>query len=139
MPQGAHSPQQGTGPTGIPFDRSFFEKVLPESAKAFCAQAGCESAIVELLTVDGQTHYINGISGVADSWVALHTAHADHDHPVQVFIPYQTIFRVEIHPAEDHTRHRLGFVLPGGNIAEVPATSVPNAQTGERAAAQKEA
>ncbi len=95
---------------GIPFDRTFFEQVLPPSIAGFCSQVKCKVPVVELITVDGAKHYVNGISGVADSWVALQTASPDHDHPTQVFIPYQTIFRVEIHPEEDAKRQRLGFV-----------------------------
>ncbi len=95
---------------GVPFDRAFFEQVLPPSIAGFCAQVKCKVPVVELITIDGATHYVNGISGVADSWVALQTASPEHDHPTQVFIPYQTIFRVEIHPEEDVKRERLGFV-----------------------------
>ena len=95
---------------GIPFDRTFFEQVLPPSIAGFCKQVKCKVPVVELITVDGMTHYVNGISGVADSWVALQTANLEHDHPTQVFIPYQTIFRVEIHPEEDVKREKLGFL-----------------------------
>ncbi len=94
----------------VPFDRSFFENVLPPAISSFCSQVNCEVPVVELTTIDGVTHYVNGISGVADRWVALQTASPDHDHPTQVFIPYQTIFRVEIHPEHDQRRHRLGFI-----------------------------
>lgn len=99
-----------TSNPAIPFDRNFFEKILPESIKAFCQQADCEVPMVEISTLDGTKHFVNGISGVADTWVALHTAEEAHDHPVQVFVPYSTIFRVEIHPA-DHNRHKLGFAV----------------------------
>lgn len=95
---------------GAPFDRNFFENVLPPAIAAFCSQVNCEVPVVELTTIDGVTHYVNGISGVADQWVALQTSSPDHDHPTQVFIPYQTIFRVEIHPEHDVRRHRLGFI-----------------------------
>lgn len=96
--------------SGIPFDRAFFEQVLPPSIAGFCKQVHCKVPVVELMTVDGVTHYVNGISGVADAWVALQTANLEHDHPTQVFIPYQTIFRVEIHPEEDVKRQKLGFL-----------------------------
>lgn len=95
---------------GAPFDRNFFENVLPPAIAAFCSQVNCEVPVVELTTIDGVRHYVNGISGVADQWVALQTSSPDHEHPTQVFIPYQTIFRVEIHPEHDARRHRLGFV-----------------------------
>ena len=97
-------------PSGIPFDRAFFEKVIPSAVAGFCAQVGCTIPVLELMTVDGMTHYVNGISGVADQWVALQTSLPDHPHPVQTFIPYQTIFRVEIHPEADERRAHLGFV-----------------------------
>jgi hypothetical protein len=115
--------QQAANP-GIPFDRAFFEQVLPGSVHSFCAQAECESPIVELLTVDGTRHYVKGISGVSDSWVALHTQDEDHDHAIQVFLPYQTIYRVEIHPEDDAKQRRLGFVnnwQPPAQVAEESA------------------
>ena len=112
VPPAPSQPQVVTqaGPSGVPFDRTFFEQVLPPSIAGFCQQVQCKVPVVELITVDGVKHYINGISGVADAWVALQTASPEHDHPTQVFIPYQTIFRVEIHPEEDVKRQRLGFV-----------------------------
>jgi hypothetical protein len=102
--------QQPSASPGIPFDRNFFEKVLPGSVQAFCEQAKCDSPIVELFTIDGTRHFLKGISGVSDTWVALHTQSADHDHAIQAFLPYQTIFRVEIHPEEDAKQRRLGFI-----------------------------
>lgn len=111
VPPVQHAAQQPpASPQGIPFDRSFFEQVLPASINNFCHQVHCDSPIVELLTVDGTRHYVKGISGVADSWVALHTQDDSHDHPIQVFLPYQTIYRVEIHPEEDVHQRRLGFI-----------------------------
>lgn len=109
---GTPAPQPAAVPSGIPFDRNFFENILPPSIAGFCKQVQCEVPVVELTTVDGITHFVNGISGVADSWVALQTASPDHEHPIQVFIPYQTIYRVEIHPEEDVRRQRLGFYTP---------------------------
>lgn len=103
-------PVAAPGSSSVPFDRNFFENVLPQSIQAFCKQAGCSVPMVEVMTVDGTTHYVNGISGVSDSWVALHTAELEHDHPVQVFVPYTTVFRVGIHPAE-HARQKLGFIV----------------------------
>ena len=99
--------------TGVPFDRQFFEAVLPRAVDAFCKQITCDTPRVELYTLDGSTHFVNAISGVTDSWVALQTSREDHDHTSQVFVPYQTIFRVEIHPESDGTRRRLGFILDG--------------------------
>jgi len=111
LPPGVAPIQAATPATsGLPFDRAFFEQILPPAVAAFCQQTNCSSPIVEVMTVDGTTHYINGISGVTDTWVALHTSSMEHEEPVQVFIPYQTIFRVEIHPAENERRHRLGFL-----------------------------
>lgn len=108
--------------TGVPFDRQFFEAVLPRAVDAFCKQIACDSPRVELYTVDGTTHFVNAISGVTDSWVALQTSREeqDHDHTSQVFLPYQTIFRVEIHPESDGARRRLGFIL-GDPLKTPPA------------------
>jgi hypothetical protein len=98
-------------PGGIPFDKTFFADVLPAAVQSFCEQSACEGPIVEVLTADGARHFVKGISGVADLWVALHTSHPDHDHDLQVFLPYQAIYRVEIHPEEDPRQRRLGFVV----------------------------
>ena len=121
---------QGPVPNGVPFDKNFFAGMLPQAVNAFCSQVpGCESPVVELLTVDGQTHFVKGISGVADAWVALHTQTPEHDHPVQVFIPYQTIFRVAIHAAEDERRGRLGFMVNERTVVLPPAaTETPPAE-----------
>lgn len=103
------APQMIGGP---PFDRVFFESVLAQAIQAFCQQTVCEMPFVELLTVDGGRHYVKAIMGVSDQWVALQTSVADHEHPVQVFVPYATIFRVEVHPAADDNRRHLGFLVP---------------------------
>jgi hypothetical protein len=105
-PSAAAPPAQ----SGVPFDKAFFQAILPGSIKSFCEQASCDTPVVELLTTDGSKHFVKGISGVADQWVALHTEQEDHEHPVQVFIPYQTIYRVEIHPHKNHQERRLGFI-----------------------------
>ncbi|GIW12849.1 MAG: hypothetical protein KatS3mg062_0288 [Tepidiforma sp.] len=118
---------------GAPFDRNFFENVLPPAIAAFCSQVNCEVPVVELTTIDGVTHYVNGISGVADQWVALQTSSPDHEHTTQVFIPYQTIFRVEIHPEHDARRHRLGFITDLPSAAKRTSTRATR-----RAAARKE-
>lgn len=124
---------QGQGPTGIPFDRTFFEQVLPQSIAGFCSQTQCDVPVVEVTTVDGMTHYVNGISGIADAWVALHTSLPEHEHPVQAFIPYQTIFRVEIHPETDVRRHHLGFDTSAEAPAPTafPSTAPPVAKMGK--------
>lgn len=96
---------------GVPFDRAFFEGTLPQAVQSFCSQTGCPLPVVELMTIDGTTHYVNGISGVADQWVALQTSNDNHTRPVHVFLPYNTIFRIEIHPEPDNGRGHLGFVL----------------------------
>lgn len=96
---------------GPPFDRAFFERVLQPSVEAFCKHINCEQPVVEVTTIDGITHYVMGISGIADQWVALQTADRDHTDPAQVFLPYQTIFRVEIHPDGNGRERRLGFLL----------------------------
>ena len=140
-PAAAQPTQAPVAFPGIPFDRNFFEHILPQSIQSFCSQVECKVPVVELLTVDGTTHYVNGISGVSDQWVALHTAMPDHEHPVQVFIPYQTIFRVEIHPAENERRHRLGFLselaAPVVPPVEPPKDGQKAARAPRRAAATK--
>ncbi len=109
---------QGNVPGTAPFDRAFFEQVLSPAIASFCAQTQCKVPVVELMTVDGDTHYVNGVAGMTDTWVALQTSTIEHQHPAQVFIPFQTIFRVEIHPEPDEKRHHLGFYNPrDGNPA----------------------
>ena len=113
LPPGVVPPQAATAQPaagGPPFDRSFFEQTLPQAINAFCTQVVCTTPIVELYTVDGAKHFVKNISGVADTWVALHTKREDHDHDIQVFLPYTTIFRVEVHPEEDDGQRRLGFL-----------------------------
>ena len=111
LPPGVAAPMPaGSGVTGFPFDRGFFEQVLPPAIAGFCKQVECIAPVVEIMTVDGVTHYVNGISGVSDQWVALQTSVPDHPHPIQTFVPYQTILRVEIHPEGDERRAHLGFV-----------------------------
>jgi hypothetical protein len=112
---------------GIPFNRQFFEAFLPQAVNSFCTQVQCDIPRVEIYTADGATLYVNGISGVTDLWVALHTAREDHSGPVEVFLPYQTIFRVEIHPESNASRHHLGFVAPP-EAPPAPAVQAPVAQ-----------
>ena len=135
-PQGPSSPAIAINP-GIPFDRTFFEQILPPAIQGFCAQVKCTVPIVEVLTVDGTTHYVNGISGVADSWVALHTTRPDHPHPIQMFVPYQTIFRVEVHPEADDKRRHLGFFTDSTAPDIIPQIVAPVAKTPARAKASK--
>ncbi|MFQ5380264.1 MAG: hypothetical protein ACE5EF_01395 [Dehalococcoidia bacterium] len=114
LPPGVAAPgavPSAPAPAGLPFDRTFFERVLPQAVGGFASHVSCGSPVVEVTTVDGTTHYVQGISGVADRWVALHVTHEDEDGPSQVFIPYQTIFRVEIDPCSDIRPRKLGFVL----------------------------
>jgi len=113
----------------VPFDRNFFEHVLQPSIQGFCSQVECKIPVVELMTMDGTTHYVNGIAGVSDTWVALQTSIPDHPHPAQVFIPYQTIFRVEIHPEQDERRGNLGF----DTSSPLPPTVQPPVQVPKRA------
>lgn len=102
-------PQPTAVPTGIPFDRNFFQNILPQAVGAFCSQTDCQIPRVELLTVDGVTHYVSGIIGVHDTWVALQIAKEEHRYPIQVFIPYNTVFRVEVHRESERRRH-IGFI-----------------------------
>jgi hypothetical protein len=111
---------------GIPFDRVFFEQILPGAIGAFCSQVQCDAPVVEVTTIDGVTHYVKGISGVHDAWVALHVSRKEHERPSQVFIPYQTIFRVEIDPCSDVYPRRLGFMVDqlradAAKLAQAPA------------------
>jgi len=129
-------PQPAVTP-GVPFDRTFFQQVLPQAIPAFCQQVGCDMPVVELLTVDGTTHYVIGISGVSDTWVALHTTQPDHAHPVQTFIPYQTIFRVEIHPADDEKRRHLGFLAQPPEADTTAGELPPTDRLKPRATARK--
>jgi hypothetical protein len=115
LPAGVVPPQQAA-PTPLPvgpqppFNKQFFSEVLPQVVRSFCSQVKCDMPVVELLTMDGARHYINAISGVSEQWVALQTTEDHHEHPTQVFIPYATIFRVEVHPEPDGTRGgRIGF------------------------------
>ncbi len=128
LPQGVAAPSPALQhANGAPFDRAFFEQLLPRAVGAFCEQAGCDSPVVEVLTTDGTTHFVIGISGFTDAWVALHVSEPDHGHPVQVFIPYQTVFRVEIHPASDIHEGRLGFVTTPAPPVPVEAALAPAA------------
>jgi hypothetical protein len=119
LPPGVATSSATVAPVGappaaitIPFDRVFFEKLLPQAVANFCKQVpGCDAPVVEVLTVDGMTHFVRGISGVTDAWVALHTRQDHHDHDIQVFVPYTTIYRVAIHPVDEPQRGRLGFLL----------------------------
>ena len=131
IPQGQPS---AVVPSGIPFDRAFFERLLPQAVQSFCNQTTCDLPVVEVFTVDGTRHFVNAISGVTDTFVALQTSMEAHDHTIQAFIPYQTIYRVEIHPEPDSNRRRLGFVL-GANPP--PAIQPPAAFAPTRPAASK--
>ena len=130
LPPGVAAPA-GVAPAqppqiGVPFDRTFFEQVLGQSIQAFCGQVSCTNPVVELLTVDGTTHYVKGISGIADNWIALHTTSPEHQDAIQVFIPYQTIYRVAIHPCDDE-RKPLGFVVDGFAAVGPPPSALASA------------
>ncbi len=118
-------PQQATQvlSSGAPFDRVFFERVLPQAIAAFCSQTDCNIPRVELMTVDGSSHYITGIIAVTDVWVSLQVAKEEHDHPIQVFIPYQTIYRVEVHPETERRRH-IGFIREPDRVVSAPMLQV---------------
>lgn len=140
VPPAAVAPTQAAPVnTGIPFDRVFFQQILPAAIAEFCKQAGCDIPVVEVNTVDGMTLYVNGISGVSDQWVALSTARPDHPHPVQMFVPYQTIYRVEIHPEPDEKRAHLGFVTAPPREPEViPPLAAPARKRVAKRASTKE-
>ncbi|MEX0784583.1 MAG: hypothetical protein WD557_18265 [Dehalococcoidia bacterium] len=127
-------PPPGLQPSGIPFDRAFFERLLPQAVQSFCSQVKCDLPVVEVYTLDGTRHFVNAISGVTDTFVALQTSVEDHDHTVQAFIPYQTIYRVEIHPEGDSNRGRLGFALDAKTPPAIQAAAEPDT---ERPAASK--
>jgi hypothetical protein len=117
---------------GLPFGRQFFEAVLPRAVTAFCDSVECKIPRVELYTTDGATHFVNAVSGVTDLWVALQTRREGHDHSIEVFVPYQTIYRVEIHPESDENHGGLGFYLPAVNVmppAVQPASNSASKKT----------
>lgn len=117
-------------PSGVPFDRAFFERILPQAIAAFCSQTECNIPRVELLTVDGTSHFITGIIAVTDSWVALQVAEEEHDHAIQVFIPYTTIYRVEVHPETERRKH-IGFIRQDSPPIAAPTTLEVSAPAGE--------
>ena len=110
LPPGAVPTQPPPTPSGPPFDRNFFESVLPSAIQSYCSQVACTMPLVQLFTSDGARHYIRAISGVTDQWVALHTQEELNEQPVQVFIPYATVIRVEIHPDLSPDLRRFGFL-----------------------------
>jgi hypothetical protein len=134
LPPGVMPPAQaGAAPGGIPFDRQFFERILPQAVKAYCEQSNCTSPQVQVATIDGTLHHIVGISGVTDSWVAVQASREDHPHVMELFLPYQTIYRVEIHPEGDEGHGHLGFVLPANGIAPaVQPEALPSPAAGKR-------
>jgi len=129
LPPGVVPPAHGLppGPMAVPFDRQFFELVLPRAVQAFCSQVECHIPRVEVYTTDGSTLFVNGISGVTDAWVAVQASREDHENAIQVFLPYQTIYRVEIHSESDAARRRLGYVEmePGKSVPAVQAIETP--------------
>ena len=109
LPAGAVQAPMPTS-AGPPFDREFFETVLPQAIQSYCTQVACTMPLVQVFTVDGLRHYIRGISGVTDQWVALHTQEELNEQPIQVFVPYATVMRVEIHPDLSPDLRRFGFL-----------------------------
>ena len=144
LPPGVLPPAQvGTpvvAPSGIPFDRQFFETILPQAIKAYCEQSNCTSPQVQVATIDGALHHIVGISGVTDSWVAVQASREDHPHVMEIFLPYQTIYRIEIHPEGDEGHGHLGFVLPVDGVTpavQPPAIAAPKSARPHKKAAPK--
>ena len=118
LPPGAVPTTPPPTPSGPPFDRNFFESVLPSAIQSYCSQAACTMPLVQLFTADGARHYIRAISGVTDQWVALHTQEELNEQPVQVFIPYATVIRVEIHPDLSPDLRRFGFLTDAAPSTE---------------------
>lgn len=118
LPPGAVPTAPTPTPSGPPFDRNFFESVLPSAIQSYCSQVSCTMPLVQLFTADGARHYIRAISGVTDQWVALHTQEELNEQPVQVFIPYATVIRVEIHPDLSPDLRRFGFLTEDSPPAE---------------------
>lgn len=118
LPPGAVPNAPTPTPSGPPFDRNFFESVLPSAIQSYCSQVSCTMPLVQLFTADGARHYIRAISGVTDQWVALHTQEELNEQPVQVFIPYATVIRVEIHPDLSPDLRRFGFLTDDSPPAE---------------------
>lgn len=111
LPPGVVPPLSSAPQTPFaPFDRRFFESVLPGAISAYCTQVACTIPLVQIYTADGARHYIRAISAVSDSWVALHTQEDQDEAAVQLFIPYTTIMRVEIHPDLSPELRRFGFI-----------------------------
>ena len=81
--------------------------------------------LVQLFTTDGARHYIRAISGVTDQWVALHTQEEANEEPIQVFIPYATVIRVEIHPDLSPDLRRFGFLTDAASAIDEPMASQP--------------
>ncbi len=126
LPPGAMPPARpAPSPSGAPFDRNFFESVLPAAVHAYCNQVACTIPLVQLYTSDGARHYIRAISAVSDAWVALHTQEEHDDQPVQVFIPYPAIMRVEIHPDLSPDLRRFGFLTAASEPepAQIPSSA----------------
>ena len=110
LPPGAVPTHATPSASGPPFDRDFFESTLPGAIQSYCSQVACTMPLVQVFTADGARHYIRAISGVTDRWVALHTQEELYEQPVQVFVPYATVIRVEIHPDLSPDLRRFGFL-----------------------------
>ena len=119
LPPGAVPTQAVSAPPGPPFDRNFFESVLPGAIQSYCSQVACTMPLVQVFTADGARHYIRAISGVTDQWVALHTQEELNEQPVQVFVPYATVIRVEIHPDLSPDLRRFGFLTDSSPSTQI--------------------
>ena len=115
LPPGVAPPSRPPAVSGPAFDREFFQQVLPAAVKAYCDQVSCTVPMVELHTADGSRFFVRGISAVTDAWVALHTHDESTDDPIQVFVPYATILRVEVHSDLNPEQRRLGFLTGDGD------------------------
>ena len=124
LPPGVVSQGQPAA-SGVPFNRDFFESVLPGAIQSYCTQVACTMPLVQLFTSDGSRHYIRAISAVSDLWVALHTQEELDEQPIQMFIPYVTIIRIEIHPDLTPDLRKFGFITAGMSAAStaIPATA----------------
>jgi hypothetical protein len=109
-PQGPSSPAVPANP-GIPFDKAFFQQILPAAVDGFCQQVGCNVPILEVLTVDGMTHYVNGIIGVADQWLRSRSQAGPRARD-QMFVPYRRYSAWSSSRAGRRRRH-LGFAASG--------------------------
>ncbi len=98
---------QGSG--GAAFGRDYFQTILPQTVQSYCDQVSCTNPVVEVYTIDGRKFYVRAVSATSERWVALDTQDDDEE-PVQVFLPYETVLRIEIHADLTPEMRRLGFL-----------------------------